>query len=188
MDRWRGRKIQSAMRVKSPHAIVISRAPGNPRQGRVALAHGVVRAALGRGGVAALKREGDGATPLGRFPVRAVLYRADRVTRPRTLFPLRAIRGDDAWSEDPADRGYNRLVKASSRPGIDRLRRDDRLYDVILVLGFNDRPRVRGRGSAIFVHLARRGYAPTAGCIGLAPRDLRALLRELRPGAEIVVT
>jgi L,D-peptidoglycan transpeptidase YkuD (ErfK/YbiS/YcfS/YnhG family) len=187
MGRWRGRKIQSAMGVKSPHAIVIRRAPGNPRQGRVALAHGVVRAALGRGGVAALKREGDGTTPLGRFPVRAVLYRADRVTRPRTPFPLRAIRGDDAWSEDPADRDYNRLVKASLRPGIDRLRRDDHLYDVILVLGFNDRPRVRGRGSAIFVHLARQGYAPTAGCIGLAPRDLRALLRELRPGASIVV-
>jgi L,D-peptidoglycan transpeptidase YkuD (ErfK/YbiS/YcfS/YnhG family) len=187
MGRWRGRKIQSAMRVKSPHAIVIRRAPGNPRQGRVALAHGVARAALGRGGVAALKREGDGTTPLGHFPVRAVLYRADRVTRPRTPFPFRAIRSDDAWSEDPADRSYNRLVKASPRPGIDRLRRDDHLYDVILVLGFNDRPRVRGRGSAIFVHLARQGYAPTAGCIGLAPRDLRALLRELRRGASIVV-
>jgi len=176
------------MRVKSPQPIVIRRAPGNPRQGRVALAHGVVRAALGGGGVAAVKREGDGTTPFGRFPVRAVLYRPDRVTRPRTLLPLRAIRSDDAWSEDPADRGYNRLVKASARPGIDRLRRDDRLYDVILVLGFNDRPRVRGRGSAIFVHLARQGYAPTAGCIGLAPCDLLALLRELRRGSEIVVT
>ncbi len=187
MDRWRGRKIQSAMRVKSPHAIVIRRAPGDPRQGRVALAHGVVRAALGRGGVAALKHEGDGTTPLGRFPVRAVLYRADRVTRPRALFLLRAIRSDDAWSEDPADRGYNRLVKASSRPGNDRLRRDDHLYDVILVLGFNDRPRVRGRGSAIFIHLARQGYAPTAGCIGMSRHDLLMLLGQLRRGSEIVV-
>jgi len=175
------------MRVKSPHVIVIRRAPGNPRQGRVALAHGVVGAALGRGGVAALKREGDGATPLGRFPVRAVLYRADRVKRPRSLLPLRAIRSDDAWCEDPADRSYNRLVKAWSRPGIDRLHRHDPLYDVILVLGFNDRPRVRGRGSAIFVHLARHGYAPTAGCVGLSRHDLFALLRELQPGASIVV-
>jgi L,D-peptidoglycan transpeptidase YkuD (ErfK/YbiS/YcfS/YnhG family) len=175
------------MRVKLPHVIVIRRAPGNPRQGRVSLAHGIVSAALGRGGVTALKREGDGATPLGRFPVRAVLYRADRVKRPRTLLPLRAIRSDDAWCEDPADRGYNRLVKASSRPGIDRLHRHDHLYDVILVLGFNDRPRVRGRGSAIFVHLARHGYAPTAGCVGLSRHDLFALLPELRPGASIVV-
>lgn len=175
------------MRVKSPHVIVIRRAPGNPRQGRVSLTHGVVGAALGRGGVAALKREGDGATPLGRFPVRGVLYRADRVKRPRTLLPLRTIRSDDAWCEDPADRGYNRLVKASSRPGIDRLHRDDHLYDVILVLGFNDRPRVRGRGSAIFVHLARQGYGPTAGCVGLARRDLLVLLRELRRDSEIVV-
>jgi L,D-peptidoglycan transpeptidase YkuD (ErfK/YbiS/YcfS/YnhG family) len=153
----------------------------------MALAHNVVGAALGPGGVAALKREGDGATPLGRFPVRAVLYRADRVKRPRTRLPLRAIRSDDAWCEDPDDRAYNRLVKASSRPGIDRLCRDDHLYDVILVLGFNDRPRVRGRGSAIFIHLARAGYAPTAGCVGLSLRDLLALLRELRPGTSIVV-
>jgi L,D-peptidoglycan transpeptidase YkuD (ErfK/YbiS/YcfS/YnhG family) len=101
--------------------------------------------------------------------------------------PLRAIRSDDAWCEDPDDRAYNRLVKASSRPGIDRLCRDDHLYDVILVLGFNDRPRVRGRGSAIFIHLARAGYAPTAGCVGLSLRDLLALLRELRPGTSIVV-
>jgi len=153
----------------------------------LALAHGIVRAALGRGGVVALKREGDGATPLGRLAVRAVLYRADRVKRPRTGLPLRAIRADDAWCEDPADRGYNRLVKASSRPGIDRLKRDDHLYDVIIVLGHNDRPRVRGRGSAIFVHLARPGYAPTAGCIGLSPRDLAMLLRQLRRGSAISV-
>jgi L,D-peptidoglycan transpeptidase YkuD (ErfK/YbiS/YcfS/YnhG family) len=181
------RKAQLATEVKSPHAIVIRRAPGNSRDGRLALAHGIVRAALGRGGVGALKREGDGATPLGRFDVRAVLYRADRVKRPRTRLPLRAIRADDAWCEDPADRGYNSLVKVSSRPGIDRLSRDDHLYDVIIVLGYNDRPRVRGRGSAIFVHLARPDYAPTAGCIGLSARDLTMLLRQLRRGSAISV-
>jgi L,D-peptidoglycan transpeptidase YkuD (ErfK/YbiS/YcfS/YnhG family) len=175
------------MEVKSLHDIVIRGAPGNPRQGRLALAHGVVRAALGRGGVAALKREGDGATPRGRFPVRAVLYRADRVRRPRSQVPMRAIRADDAWCEDPGDRGYNRLVKVSSRPGIDPLMRADHLYDVIVVLGYNDRPRVRGRGSAIFVHLARPDHAPTAGCIALSRRDLAALLRQLRRGSAIVV-
>jgi L,D-peptidoglycan transpeptidase YkuD (ErfK/YbiS/YcfS/YnhG family) len=173
------------MRVK--RNIALRRAPGNPREGRLVLSHGVRRAALGRSGIKALKREGDGATPAGRFPVRQVLYRADRVTRPRTVFPLRAIRADDGWCEDPTDRSYNRLVKLSPRSGADRLTRDDNLYDLILVLGHNDRPRVKGRGSAIFVHLARPAYAPTAGCIALAKTDLLALLAELVGGATIDV-
>jgi L,D-peptidoglycan transpeptidase YkuD (ErfK/YbiS/YcfS/YnhG family) len=100
---------------------------------------------------------------------------------------LRAIRADDGWCEDPADRSYNRLVKLSPKSRADRLTRDDHLYDLILVLGHNDRPRVRGRGSAIFVHLARPGYSPTAGCIALSRHDLLMLLSELRRGSAIMV-
>jgi L,D-peptidoglycan transpeptidase YkuD (ErfK/YbiS/YcfS/YnhG family) len=153
----------------------------------MALAHDVRRVALGRSGIRALKREGDGGTPLGRLPIRKLLYRADRVTRPRTALPVRVIREHDGWCEDPADRNYNRLVKLSPRSSVDRLRRTDHLYDLVLVLGYNDRPRVRGKGSAIFVHLARPGYAPTAGCIALSRRDLSALLAQIRPGSSIVV-
>jgi L,D-peptidoglycan transpeptidase YkuD (ErfK/YbiS/YcfS/YnhG family) len=134
-----------------------------------------------------LKREGDGGTPLGCFPVRQVLYRADRMRRPRTTLPLRAIGEYDGWCEDPADRNYNRLVRLSAASSADRLKRDDHLYDLVLVLGYNDRPRVRGRGSAIFMHLARPGFAPTAGCIALERRDLLMLLAGLRRGAGIVV-
>ena len=180
-----GRKCQLVMRVK--RNIVVRRAPGNPREGRLVLAHGIRRAALGRGEVAALKREGDGATPLGRFLIRQVLYRADRMRRPRTVFPIHAIRPEDGWCEDPADRNYNRRVKLSPRSSADRLTRDDALYDLVLVLGHNDRPRVKGRGSAIFVHLARPGYAPTAGCIALSRHDLLMLLAALRRGSAIVV-
>jgi L,D-peptidoglycan transpeptidase YkuD (ErfK/YbiS/YcfS/YnhG family) len=175
------------MRVRRPRAIFVRRAPGRAAQARVALAHGVRPAALGQSGIRALKREGDRGTPPGRFALRQVLYRGDRMARPRTVVPLRAIRGDDGWCEDPADRNYNRLVRLSPRSTADRLRRDDHLYDLVLVLGYNDRPRVRGRGSAIFVHLARPGYAPTAGCIALSHHDLLILLREVRRGTEIVV-
>jgi L,D-peptidoglycan transpeptidase YkuD (ErfK/YbiS/YcfS/YnhG family) len=147
----------------------------------------VRQAALGRTGIRALKREGDGGTPLGRFPVRQVLYRPDRVARPRTQLPVRAIRSDDGWCEDPADRNYNRLVTLSTLSKADRLTRSDHLYDLILVLGYNDRPRIRGKGSAIFVHLARPGYAPTAGCIALSRHDLTMLLAELRPGSSIAI-
>jgi L,D-peptidoglycan transpeptidase YkuD (ErfK/YbiS/YcfS/YnhG family) len=175
------------MRVKRSRPIVVRRAAGRPCQARVQLAHGVVRAALGRSSLVALKREGDGGTPLGRFPVRQVLYRADRGPRPRTLLPARAIRANDGWCDDPADRNYNRLIRLPARRSAEGLQRADHLYDLVLVLGYNDRPRVRGRGSAIFVHLARPGYPPTDGCIALARRDLLTLLAELRPGSAMVV-
>ncbi|MGH6736521.1 MAG: L,D-transpeptidase family protein [Methyloceanibacter sp.] len=174
------------MRVKRPRPIVVRRAPGRPQQARVQLAHGGCRAAIGRSGLRALKREGDGGTPLGRFAVRLVLYRADRVGRPRTALHARAIRAYDGWCEDPTDRNYNRLVRHSLDG--DRLMREDHLYDLVLVLGYNDRPRVRGKGSAIFVHLARLDYLPTAGCIALNRRDLLALIAQLRPRTSILVT
>jgi L,D-peptidoglycan transpeptidase YkuD (ErfK/YbiS/YcfS/YnhG family) len=173
------------MRVKRD--IALRRAPGNPREGRLALAHGVRRAALGRSGAKALKREGDGATPIGRFPVRQVLYRADRVTRPRTVFPLRAIRADDGWCEDPVDRHYNRPVKLPPKSTADRLARADRLYDFIIEIDHNTRPRVTGRGSAVFIHVARPGLAPTAGCVALDFNSLRRLLARLGPRTRIVI-
>jgi L,D-peptidoglycan transpeptidase YkuD (ErfK/YbiS/YcfS/YnhG family) len=151
------------------------------------LAHDVRRAALGRSGLRALKREGDGGTPLGRFPIRQILYRADRGMRPRTKLHIHAICADDGWCDDPADRNYNRLIKLPSQRRAEGLKRGDNLYDLVLVLGFNDRPRVKGRGSAIFVHLARPGLTPTDGCIALHRRDLLALLAELRPGSAIRV-
>ena len=175
------------MRVKRSRPIFVRRAPKNRCEARVALGHGVRRVALGRTGIRALKREGDGGTPLGRFPVRQVLYRADRGLRPRTQLPLRAIRDHDGWCDDPADRNYNRLVRLPSRRSAEGLKRADPLYDLVLVLGYNDVPRVRGRGSAIFVHLARPGFTPTDGCIALSRRDLTMLLAVLGPRSAIVV-
>jgi L,D-peptidoglycan transpeptidase YkuD (ErfK/YbiS/YcfS/YnhG family) len=144
-------------------------------------------AALGRAGIRALKREGDGATPRGRFPVRQVFYRSDRGPRPRTQLPVRAIREADGWCDDPADRNYNRLIKLPSRRSAEGLKRADRLYDLVLVLGYNDVPRVRGRGSAIFIHLARPGLTPTDGCIALSQHDLRMLLAQLRPDSTVSI-
>jgi L,D-peptidoglycan transpeptidase YkuD (ErfK/YbiS/YcfS/YnhG family) len=184
-DRIEPKWAQEAMRVKRSRPIVVRRAPGAASQARITLHHGVRPAALGRTGIRALKREGDGGTPLGRFAVRQILYRADRMVRPRTLLPLRAIRNDDGWCEDPADRNYNRLVTLSQGSDADRLRREDHLYDLVLVLGHNDRPRVKGKGSAIFMHLARPGFASTAGCIALARHDLLMLLSQVRRGSSI---
>lgn len=135
-----------------------------------------MRAAVGRGGMRVLKQEGDGATPAGPLPLRRLLYRADRVARPRTAVPATPLAPHDGWCDDPADAEYNRPVRLPHGGRHEALWRSDGVYDVIGVLGWNDAPVVRGMGSAIFLHLARPDFAPTKGCIALALPDLQALL------------
>lgn len=132
--------------------------------------------ALGTGGVTELKREGDGATPAGRYRLLALKIRHDRQTGVHGDTPVRVIRRDDAWSEDPLSGQYNRPIRLKPDDPGDRLWREDRLYDIVGVLDWNIRPRVSFRGSAIFLHLCRPGYLPTAGCIALEPDHLRRLL------------
>ncbi len=156
-------------------------------QGVVPLGHSNVPCALGRGGCRSVKREGDGATPLGTWAVRRVLYRADRVPRPRTALPVSVLRPDDGWCDAPSDRNYNRRVRHPYPASAERLWRADHLYDIVVVLGHNDLPRRRGMGSAIFVHLARVGFQPTDGCIALTLHDLRRVLAHLGPGTRIKI-
>nr|WP_294510331.1 L,D-transpeptidase family protein [uncultured Rhodopila sp.] len=134
------------------------------------------RAALGRGGVRADKREGDGVTPAAALPLRQVFYRADRLAAPDCAVPVRALGRDDGWCDDPADAAYNRPVRLPIGASAEALWRDDAVYDIIGVLGWNDNPIEPGRGSAIFLHIAQPDYAPTAGCVALAPDDLRRIL------------
>lgn len=149
-----------------------------------------VRCALGRGGLSADKGEGDGATPTGTLPLRRVMYRADKGPPPRTALPLAPITRDDGWCDDPADPAYNHPVRLPYPGRHEALWRDDDVYDIVVVLGYNDDPVVAGRGSAVFMHVARPGYLPTEGCVALDAADLRALLAEcgaschLRVGAE----
>ncbi len=134
------------------------------------------RAALGRGGVRADKQEGDGATPAGVLPLRRVLYRADRRPPPACAMPIEPLAPDDGWCDDPAHADYNRMVRLPHEARCEELWRSDGVYDLIGVLGWNDAPVLRDRGSAIFLHVARPDYAPTDGCVALAPADLRHVL------------
>jgi L,D-peptidoglycan transpeptidase YkuD (ErfK/YbiS/YcfS/YnhG family) len=147
----------------------------------------IMRCALGRGGRTARKREGDGATPIGLFRLGPVLYRADRGRRPLTALPVRAIRRTDGWCDAPGDRNYNRAVHLPYPASAETMWRGDHLYDLVVVLDYNVSPRRRGVGSAIFMHIAEPGYAPTAGCIALASRDLRLLLARLGRRASLRV-
>ena len=107
--------------------------------------------------------------------------------RPRTSLPVRAIRRHDGWCDASADRNYNRPVRLPYPAGAERLWREDELYDVVVVLGYNDRPRSRGRGSAIFMHVAMPDYAPTEACIALARAHLLRMLERLHAPATIGV-
>ena len=141
--------------------------------------------ALGRGGIRANKREGDGGTPRGNFRLVRLWYRADRHPAPRTRLPVRRITRDIAWCEDPRDRRYNRpFRRAAAEPG-DRLMREDDLYDFIVEIDHNTRPRVAGHGSAVFIHVARPGFRPTAGCVALTLPRLRWLLARVGPKTRI---
>ncbi len=146
-----------------------------------------LRCALGRSGLKADKREGDGATPIGVWPMRRLLYRADRVGLPATRLSSASIGPEDGWCDDPSDPAYNRPVPLPYPARAERLWRRDRLYDLLVVLGHNDDPVVPGLGSAIFLHLAPPDYGPTEGCIGLARPDLVHILAGAGPGDRVVV-
>lgn len=141
--------------------------------------------ALGRRGVVAIKREGDGATPRGVWTMREVLYHPRRARRPSTALRVKALRIDDGWCDASFDRNYNRRVRHPYPASAERLWRDDGLYDIIVVIAYNDVPRIKGRGSAIFLHVARPGRLPTEGCIALRREGLLRILSAVRRGDKI---
>ncbi len=178
--------VSRARRRKPATKLFVRALSKAARRGHLQLGPLRVPCSLGRSGIKVLKREGDGATPRGRFPLRYVLYRPG-TSRPQTALVLRPIRQDDGWCDSPLDRNYNRPIRLPYPASAEHLWRRDGLYDVVVVLGYNDMPRIRNRGSAIFMHIARGDLKSTEGCIALRSRDLRRLLSVLPRRSEIVV-
>jgi L,D-peptidoglycan transpeptidase YkuD (ErfK/YbiS/YcfS/YnhG family) len=162
--------------ARAPRRITVFSLPRERSRGVLRCGALTFSCALGRSGVTHLKREGDGATPAGRLRLIFLYWRRDRLSQPPSGVRGRPLRRHDGWCEDPAHGRYNQPIRLPSAAGHEAMWRDDRLYDIVGVLDWNMRPRVRGRGSAIFLHLCRPGYAPTAGCIALTLADLRRLL------------
>ena len=148
---------------------------------------GETRAICGHGGVRADKREGDGASPEGTFPLLYGFYRPDRIARPTSGLAMTALQPDDGWVDDPADANYNRPVKLPYPASHEAMWLADGLYDLVVVIGYNMAPVVPGRGSAIFLHVARSDFAPTAGCIAIERQVLAGLLGLLGLGSRITI-
>lgn len=161
--------------------------PHGASEARLDWGQGARRAAIGRGGIGSKSGEGDGITPVGTFPLRRLLYRADRLTLPRTGLLVAELSPDDGWCDAPVDPAYNTLVKRPYPTSSEELWRADHIYDLITVIGFNDDPVVRGKGSAIFLHIARPAYSHTAGCVALALPDLLEVLALLGPDDTITI-
>ncbi|WP_183188753.1 L,D-transpeptidase family protein [Ancylobacter tetraedralis] len=161
--------------------------PGLPTRGWLFAGGPPMPVALGRTGIRRDKREGDGATPAGIWHPRELRYRADHGQRPLTRIPARPTRREDGWCDDPTDGRYNRPVRLPFAPSHEDMWRADALYDLVIVLDHNERPRARRRGSAVFLHLAREGFEPTAGCIAFRRADLTRLLARLSPRTAIRV-
>ena len=167
--------------------IRVRAAAGNPRRGWLTAGALTIPVALGRGGIKADKREGDGGTPRGTFRPRQLWWRADRHPRPKTFLPVRAIRPEDAWCEDPLSRHYNQPIRLQGDQEGDRLTRADHLYDFIVEIDHNTSPRVPSRGSAVFLHLARHDFSPTAGCVSMTKSAMLRLLEHLGPQTRILI-
>jgi L,D-peptidoglycan transpeptidase YkuD (ErfK/YbiS/YcfS/YnhG family) len=184
-----GRRDFLRLSVLVPAAGIAGAGPGplnlDYRDGRLSWPGGAARAAIGRGGVSANKREGDGATPAGTFALVSGFYRADRLPPPRSGLPLRALSPDDAWCDDPADRNYNRLVRLPCPAHAEPMWLE--VYDLLVVIGYNLDPVVPGAGSAIFLHVARPDFSATAGCIAVEKDVLVRLMPRLGPGSTITI-
>jgi L,D-peptidoglycan transpeptidase YkuD (ErfK/YbiS/YcfS/YnhG family) len=158
-------------------ALVVTPDAAEPSKGWAHLGEGRWRCALGRSGVADNKAEGDGLTPAGEYPLRRLLYRADRLALPRTGLRGRPIGPHDGWCDDPLSSSYNRWVRIPNKWRCEKLWREDGLYDLVVPIGYNDDPPQPDLGSAIFIHVARPDYAPTEGCVAFSRADLLAILR-----------
>ena len=146
------------------------------------------RCALGRAGVTTNKKEGDGATPTGKFVFRSLLFRSDRHGPPKTKLAKSLILPEDGWCDEPSDANYNKLVRIPYEASCEKLWREDGLYDIVVVLGHNDRPVIPNRGSAIFLHCAKPDYSATAGCIALLRNDLLNVLELIGPNDSLIVS
>jgi L,D-peptidoglycan transpeptidase YkuD (ErfK/YbiS/YcfS/YnhG family) len=175
------RQPPKPMKRTTLNVVRVYRSPLDPRKGRVVAGALSLPCALGRAGIRRDKREGDGATPVGRFRALQAFYRPGSVRRPRTRLPLSPTTPRDGWCDDPRDRNYNRPIRLPYPARHERLQRDDVLYDVLVDLAYNRGPVRKGRGSAIFLHCAKPGFPPTEGCLAVDPRVIARLIARIGP-------
>ena len=145
------------------------------------------KCALGKAGIGNKKVEGDNITPNGIFRIVKIYYRKDRVKKLSSKFKLIKINEKMAWCDDPKSRKYNQLIKLPTKYSHEILYRRDNIYDLIFVLNYNMKPIIKNKGSAIFIHVAKKNYKKTAGCIALKKSDLIFLVKEINENTKVII-
>ena len=181
------RKLRPALRRPRARTATVLGLSAAATRGVVRLGGLAFPCALGRSGRSVRKREGDGATPVGRWRLLGVLYRSDRGRCPSTRLPVRPIAPDDGWCDAPGDRNYNRPVRLPYPARHERMCREDELYDVVVDLACNRGPIRKGRGSAIFLHCAKPGLPPTEGCVAVGSGAIARLAARIGPRTVIEI-
>jgi L,D-peptidoglycan transpeptidase YkuD (ErfK/YbiS/YcfS/YnhG family) len=171
----------------TPHLLRVQADSGDSALGWASLGDRRWRCVLGAGGVREDKVEGDAATPAGEFPLRRIFFRNDRLVLPAVRLPARPISERDGWCDDPRSAAYNRLVRIPNEWSHEKMWREDGLYDLVVVVGYNDDPPEGEWGSAIFLHIAREDFSPTRGCIAFTRDDLMELVALIGPETRLEV-
>jgi L,D-peptidoglycan transpeptidase YkuD (ErfK/YbiS/YcfS/YnhG family) len=143
------------------------------------------KCALGESGVEKKKKEGDKITPRGTFNIIKIYYRSDRIKKLSSQFKLNKITKKMGWCDDPDSKKYNQLIKLPTKYNHEILYRRDNIYDLILVLNYNMKPTFKNKGSAIFIHIAKKNYKKTLGCIALKKVDLINLVKEINRNTKV---
>jgi len=145
------------------------------------------KCAVGKRGIGYKKKEGDLITPVGSYTIKYILYRKDRVRKIQTKVKKFIIKKNMGWCDDPRSKKYNKLIKLPFFYNYEKLYRKENIYDIILVLNFNMNPIIKNRGSAIFVHVAKKNYEKTEGCIALKKVHLLKILKELKNNSKVMI-
>jgi L,D-peptidoglycan transpeptidase YkuD (ErfK/YbiS/YcfS/YnhG family) len=145
------------------------------------------KCALGKSGIGNKKIEGDNITPKGVFNIIKIYYRKDRLKKLSSKFTLIEITKSMGWCDDPKSKKYNQLIKLPSQFSHEKLHRKDNIYDLILVLNYNIKPTIKNKGSAIFMHVAKKNYERTAGCIALNKNHLIYLIKDIKKNTRVLI-
>ena len=145
------------------------------------------KCAIGKAGIRKKKKEGDNITPKGIYKIVKIYYRDDRIKKISSKFKLIKITKKMGWCDDPKSKKYNRLIKLPNKYSHEKLYKKNNTYDLLLVLDYNMKPIVKNKGSAIFIHVAKRNYKPTAGCIALKKKDLLKLTKIIKLSTKILI-
>jgi len=145
------------------------------------------RCALGKAGIGEKSMEGDNLTPKGIYKIVNIYYRKDRIKKISSKFTPIKITKNMGWCDDPLSKKYNQLIKLPKKYSYEKLYKKNNTYDLLLVLDYNMKPIVKNKGSAIFMHVAKRNYKPTAGCIALKKKDLLKLTKIIKLSTKILI-